>query len=52
MVPVKSAGLGGEVNIGNPDDMLIPPGVNPCWAQAAVANVQVAGKKANASDSA
>jgi hypothetical protein len=52
MVPVKSAGFGGAVNVGNPDDMLIPRGVIPFLAQAAVANVQLVGKKENASDSA
>jgi hypothetical protein len=43
MVPLKSAGLGGAVKVGKPDEKLIPYGVNPCWAQAAVANVQETG---------
>ena len=36
----------------NTADMLIPVGVKPRWAQAAVGNVQDVGKKATASDSA
>ena len=45
MVPVKSAGFGGAVNVGNPEDILMAPGVNPFEAQAPSRTCKRPGRK-------